>query len=119
MAYKQIFLINSELGMDKGKIAVQTAHAEIYYMETILEASDEKIDKYIEWRDELMRKIILKATEQQMNELSTILHNRGIFYAPVYDKGLTQVPENSFTCLIVEPLPEEECTALFGHLKLL
>ena len=42
-----------------------------------------------------------------------------IWSFPIYDMGLTQVPEKSFTCLVVEPYDEYSLNALFGDLKLL
>lgn len=121
MVYKQVFIINSDLGMSKGKIAVQTAHAEVLYMEEIPE--DEKLyERFIIWRKEehgLMKKAVLKATEEEMNKIVCDMAVKEIDIFSVYDRGLTQIDPNSFTCLVIEPLPEERCDELFGHLKLL
>jgi len=35
MVFKQIFIINSDLKMSAGKIAVQTAHGATYYMQHV------------------------------------------------------------------------------------
>jgi len=113
--------------MSKGKIAVQVAHGEIYYIEEVLESIFEnetltKYDNYIKWRyDEkgLMKKVVLKATEKEMDLILSELAIKEIAVFSVYDRGLIQVPSNSFTCICIEPLIEEQCTMLFGHLKLL
>lgn len=129
MAYKQVFIINSDLNMGKGKIAVQVAHAEVYYMEELLDYalgdSPENINLYsrfIAWREEkhgLMKKVVLKATEEEMNKILCELVVKEIEKFAVYDRGLTQIAPNSFTCIVVEPLEEDKCDKLFGHLKLL
>lgn len=127
MTYKQVFIINSDLDMSKGKIAVQVAHGEVYYIEEILESLFEtdtiaKYDNYTKWRyeeNELMKKVVLKTTEKEMTELMLKLKENKIWSHIVIDMGLTQIPKGSLTCLVVEPLTEEQCSQLFGHLKLL
>lgn len=127
MTYKQVFIINQDLNMSKGKIAVQVAHGEVYYIEEVLETIFEnetltKYDNYVKWRydeNELMKKVVLKGNEKEMNSILSELAIKKIAVFSVHDKGLTQVAPNSFTCVCVEPLLEEQCTELFGHLKLL
>ncbi len=126
---KQVFIINSDLKMGKGKTVGQAIHAVIYYVDEILsyvlgEAPENErlFERFVAWRDEdhgLMKKIILKASEEEMNKILLELAVQGIEKFAVYDRGLTQIPEGSFTCIIVEPLEEEKCDELFSHLKLL
>ncbi len=125
MVFKQAIIINSDLKMSAGKIAVQVAHGEVYYLETVLtpgsKKENEMTKRYTDWRlrdDQLMKKIVLKATELELKQLTWNMKNN-VWAYPVFDRGLTQVPKNSFTCLVIEPLPEDECDKLFGHLKLL
>jgi peptidyl-tRNA hydrolase len=129
MAYKQVFIVNSDLGMGKGKTAGQVAHAAIYYMEEILlyvegQSPENKglFERFLAWRSEehgLMKKIVLKASEDDMKKILCDLTVKGIEKFAVYDRGMTQIKEGSFTCIVVEPLEEEKCDKLFGHLKLL
>lgn len=129
MAYKQYYIFNSDLGMGKGKTAGQAAHAAIYYMEEILlyvegqsPENERLFERFVAWRSEehgLMKKIVVKATETEMKKILCDLAVKGIEKFAVYDRGLTQIKENSFTCIVVEPLPEEMANELFGHLKLL
>ena len=131
---KQAIIINKDLKMDKGKMVVQAGHGMCYYMAEITscyleladfgergEDEDRMLERYQEWtKDKVMKKIALKATEHEMRAMSYLLGvNENIWCHQVHDLGLTQVPENSFTCLIVEPLPEKKYRQLFGHLKLL
>lgn len=135
MLYKQVFIINQDLKMGKGKIAVQVAHGEVYYMSEIAggnmekqlfgdicEHTDKMIKNYWEWiKDDnnLMKKVVLKASQEQMDEIVEDLCFQKIWCSVVYDRGLTQIPEDSLTCVVVEPLLEEQCNKLFGSLKLL
>ena len=107
---KQVFIIDKDLKMGKGKIAAQVAHGEVFYIESIpprsapcndncniCEIGDCNRGKYLAWRydhDECMKKNVLKATSDEI------------------DVG-------SRTVVVVEPLGEELCDELFGHLKLL
>jgi peptidyl-tRNA hydrolase len=129
MVYKQVFIINSDLGMGKGKMVGQALHAMVYYMEELLlyvegqaDENDKLFERFIAWREEehgLMKKIVLKATEAEMNKILCDLAVKGIEKFAVYDRGLTQIADGSFTCIVVEPLEEEKCDELFSHLKLL
>jgi len=139
MTLKQVFIINKDLKMRKGKIAVQVAHGEVKYMEimgdynnlTIIDDKESRmITNYNNWmKDNLMKKIVLKATQEEMLLLIGIMENRQsvlnedkrlkIWFDIVFDKGLTQVPVDSMTCIVVEPLDEEMADHYFEHLKLL
>jgi len=129
MVLKQTFIINSDLRMGKGKVVGQAAHAIIYYMDEILlyiegKAPENKrlFERFLVWREEdhgLMKKIVLKATQAEMQKILCELAIRKIETFAVYDRGLTQISEGSFTCIIVEPLEEEIYDELFRHLKLL
>ena len=114
---KQTFIINKDLKMSKGKIAVQVAHGEVFYMEEKFTGHSygTMYDNYIDWmKDYTMKKIVLKASEQEMIELEAELKEKGIWTHKVYDLGLTQILANSFTCLVIEPLENT-----FNQFKLL
>lgn len=124
MGFKQIFIINSDLKMGAGKIGVQTAHAATYYMEAAhgLLKNKKLHDQYLKWRYDnngCMKKIVKRATEAEMVNITERMAHLGIWACQVFDAGLTQVAPNSFTCLVIEPLSDELCDELFGHLKLL
>ncbi len=121
--------MNSDLGMGKGKMIGQAAHAIIYYMDEILlyvqgkaPENERLFERFVEWREKdngAMKKIVLRATEEEMEKIMIDLATQGIETFAVHDRGLTQIPENSFTCIVVEPLEEEKYDELFRHLKLL
>ena len=127
---KQVFIVDKGLKMGKGKIAGQVAHGEVLYMGKLIEGvvrgeNEPEIrmfERYDSWRydhGECMKKIVLKASADEMDELSGELCHRNVWNAGVHDMGLTQVIEDSLTCIVVEPLGERLCDELFGELKLL
>jgi len=124
MTLKQVFVINQDLKMGKGKIAVQVAHGEVFYMVKLRTRNcdicmDERYHDWLIDEDCLMKKVVLKGSKYILCDLYEQLTLKNIWCKLVYDRGLTQVPENSFTCLVVEPLEEEMCDKYFAHLKLL
>ena len=138
MPLKQIFIVNKNLGMRVGKIAVQVAHGETLYMSEIgackclsvvfdLEDKEHRMkNNFKEWtKDGLMKKIVLKASQEEILMIIGALKSMNdigaddIWFDIVFDKGLTQVPTDSMTCIVFEPLDEKEADARFGHLKLL
>ena len=125
MVLKQTFIINSDLDMRKGKITGQVAHGAVFYTQIAIEHSSDNAERYnrfVSWRyedKELMKKVVLKASKEEIIRLRVILIDKDIWSHLVYDRGMTQIPENSLTCMVIEPLEEEKCDDLFRHLKLL
>lgn len=115
---KQIFIVNQDLKMGKGKIAVQVAHGETLYMghAHIFKVGTEEYTNHREWLMNLMTKIVLKAPHVEIVFLKHELSALGIKFCVVLDAGLTQVPSGSLTCLCVWPLPD---TSRFDRFKLL
>ncbi len=133
-ALKQVFIVNRDLKMGKGKIAVQVAHGEVEYMRHIKSIEDayrrgitdpSKMERCIRCRkwyhdnDNMMKKVVLKATLSEIEAIVCTLEENQIWYHSVHDMGLTQVDPGSLTCVVVEPWTEETGDRLFGHLKLL
>ena len=135
MTLKQVFIINNDLGMGKGKIAVQTAHGETLYMDKIYnlncddfeDESKRMLDNYDDWmKDGLMKKVVMKATQEEMLLLigtiklfNECMSKNNIWFDIVFDKGLTQVPADSMTCIVFEPLDEQMADHYTKHYKLL
>lgn len=130
--YKQVFVINKDLIMGKGKIGVQIGHAVTLYMDGLMSLVSEKqmfgecggsermLDTYSLWvKDEMMKKIVLKATGDEIDMLTGDLSFKKWWYSIVYDAGLTQVEPNSLTCLVTEPLTNEQYDEIFKEMKLL
>lgn len=115
---KQVFIVNQDLKMGKGKIAVQVAHGETLYMQDAcyFEFDTIEYNSHKTWVNELMTKIVLKASQVEMVLLKTELTTAKIKFYAVHDAGLTQVPSGSLTCICIWPLPD---TSRFDRFKLL
>ena len=59
MEYKQVILVISELGLPKGKMAAQAAHAAV---EAVLKSTKYKVNK---WRSSGSKKIVLKVKDKK------------------------------------------------------
>jgi len=112
MQYKQVIIINKNLNMGKGKICSQVAHASLH---AFLKSKKEIKEK---WLREGAKKIVLKADEDEILRIYKQLP-RNIAKALIYDKGLTQIPENSLTALGIGPEEEDKIDKYTKHLKLL
>jgi peptidyl-tRNA hydrolase, PTH2 family len=115
--YKQALIIRVDLKIGRGKIAVQCSHAAVSAGE---EARIHFPQWWKGWLEEGQRKIALKVPD-----LETLLHLENIARRnrlPVYlirDRGLTQVPPDTVTCVGIGPAPSNLVDDLTGDLSLL
>jgi peptidyl-tRNA hydrolase, PTH2 family len=119
MKLKQAIIVRIDLGMGKGKIAGQVAHAAVQAAEAIRRYCP---DWYYSWLvdDSLQTKIILKVdSEAKLQALSRDAFAQGINPAKIYDAGRTQLEPNTFTALGIGPAPEYKIDPLIKDLKLL
>lgn len=116
-AFKQALVVRMDLKMGRGKIAVQCAHAAIG---AARETRAVHPDWWKTWIEEGQAKIALKIPDlETMNILIKEAGTRGIPYYVVEDRGLTQVPPGSITCLGLGPAPSRVLDPLTGDLPLL
>ena len=113
MELVQYIIVNSGLGMNKGKIAAQCAHASV----SVLEKIDDNV--FEEWKNSGMKKIVLKVkTTEELLELFENTKKR-FPCALITDAGKTQIEAGSKTCFACGPIEEDEGQKLFKELKLL
>jgi peptidyl-tRNA hydrolase, PTH2 family len=115
--YKQALIIRLDLKIGRGKIAVQCAHAAV-------SAADEARARFPEWWKHWMRegqaKIALKVPDLEgILTLEKQARANGLPYYVVEDRGLTQVPPGTITCLGIGPAPSHLLDCLTGELPLL
>ncbi len=66
------------------------------------------------------KKVAVKVqTEKELCELEEAAEDLGLPHALIVDRGLTQIPEGSITCLGIGPAPSAMIDRLTGKLKLL
>lgn len=114
-----VIVMRTDLGMDKGKMVAQGAHAAV---DAAMFSSKKIVE---EWYAEGQRKITLKVgSEQELKDLANkILDEMHPDYfishvAVIRDFGLTQIPEGSLTCIAFVG-KNEDVDKYVSHLKLL
>ncbi len=115
--YKQVIIFRTDLKMGKGKIAAQAGHAAV-------SAAEEARKRHREWWEawffEGQRKIAVKVKdEKELSELESLANDLGLPNALIVDRGLTQIPEGTVTCLGIGPAPAALVDKLTGKLKLM
>jgi len=115
--YKQVIVFRSDLKLGKGKIAAQAGHA------AVSAAQDAYVHhkKWWEaWLFEGQRKIAVKVqNEKELLALEEQAKDLGLPNALIVDRGLTQIPEGTVTCVGIGPAPAEMIDRLTGKLPLL
>ena len=114
---KHAIVGRADLGMGKGKVAAQVAHASLSAAESALQM---KPRWYQEWKDEGQAKIVLKVqSESELEELFRKAKSAGIPASLIEDRGLTQVDPGTVTCLAIGPGRDSDVDGITGKLKLL
>ena len=115
--YKQVLVFRADLKMSKGKIAAQAGHAAVSAAE---EARIHHRGWWESWRYEGQRKIAVKVKdEKELLEYEEAANDLGFPNALIVDRGLTELPEGTITCLGIGPVPAEKIDRLTGKLPLL
>ena len=115
--YKQVIVFRSDLKLSKGKIAAQAGHAAVSAAQ---EANKRHRSWWEAWLFEGQRKIAVKVKdEKELTELEEQANDLGLPNTLIVDRGLTEIPEGTVTCLGIGPAPAELMDRLTGKLKLL
>lgn len=115
--FKQVIVVRTDIGMGKGKVAAQAAHASLG---AALKVMKNKKEWFESWEEEGQAKVVLKVTDlDALFELKDRALKDGLPVQVVEDRGLTQVPEGTVTCIAIGPAPSERIDIITGGLKLL
>jgi len=115
--YKQVIVFRTDLKMSRGKIAAQAGHAAVSAAE---EARRSHKDWFEAWLEEGQCKVVVKVkNEEELLELKKRAKELGLPHALIVDRGLTEVPPGTITCLGIGPAPAEKLDKLTGKLPLL
>ena len=114
--YKQVIVLRIDLGMSRGKIAAQAGHAAV-------SASEEAREKWPEWwsgwLEEGQRKIAVRVnSEEELLELERKAKELQLPSALITDRGLTELPPGTKTCLGIGPAPSDQIDKVTGNLPL-
>jgi PTH2 family peptidyl-tRNA hydrolase len=115
--YKQVIVFRSDLKLSKGKIAAQAGHAAVSAAQ---EAHIRHRGWWDSWLFEGQRKVAVKVKdEKELLELEEAANDLGLPNALIVDRGLTEVPPGTVTCLGIGPAPAAKVDRITGKLKLL
>ena len=115
--YKQVVVMRNDLKMSRGKIAAQAGHAAVSAAE---EARKKCSGWWKAWIAEGQCKIAVRAeSEEELLELERKAKKSKLPTALIIDRGLTELPPNTITCLGIGPAPSTQIDAITGKLPLL
>jgi PTH2 family peptidyl-tRNA hydrolase len=115
--YKQVIVFRSDLKLSRGKTAAQAGHAAVSAAE---EARKHRKEWFDGWFREGQCKIAVKVpNEKTLTELDEQAKEMGLPCALIVDRGLTEIPPNTVTCLGIGPAPAERVDKITGKLPLL
>jgi len=115
--YKQVIVFRSDLRLSRGKTAAQAGHAAVSAAE---EARKHRKEWFDGWFQEGQCKIAVKVpNEKALTELGEQAKEMGLTCAVIVDRGLTEIPPDTVTCLGIGPAPAERVDKITGKLPLL
>ena len=115
MVMKQVIAVRKDLKLQKGKMAVQVAHASVGAYRKAVSAKKEWVS---EWESEGERKVAVWVEgEKQILDLYNKVKGK-MPCALIRDAGLTQLEPGTITCLGIGPAPEQEIGPFTNELKL-
>ncbi len=114
---KQVIVVRTDLKMSRGKIAAQAGHAAVSSAE---EARRLHPTWWKTWLGEGQCKIAVKVrSEKELVELEDKAKELGLPSSLICDRGLTELPAGTATCLGIGPAPSEKVDRITGKLALL
>ncbi len=115
--YKQVIVLRSDLGISRGKIAAQAGHAAVSAAE---EARKKQPKWWRAWMEEGHCKVALKVgSERELLGLEEEAKAVNLPVALISDRGLTEIPPGTKTCLGIGPAPTDLIDKITGRLPLL
>jgi PTH2 family peptidyl-tRNA hydrolase len=116
-SYKQVIVVRTDIKMSKGKMAAQAGHAAVSASEY---ARKNRPEWWTPWITEGQCKIAVKVKSvEEMYDLERKARNVGLPVALIIDRGLTEIPPNTITCLGIGPAPSNKVDTITGELSLL
>lgn len=115
--YKQVIAIRTDLKMSKGKLAAQVGHAAV-------SAAEEVRKKHQEWWQTWLKegqcKVVVKVKNlAELLELEKEAIQMKLPRNLITDRGLTQLPPATVTCLGIGPAPSTQIDKITRKLPLL
>ena len=117
MDFKQVIIVRRDVKMGTGKVAAQVAHAAVMGAEKVKAYKREWFEA---WFNEGQAKVVLKVkTIEELMEIRKRADQLCLPVVQVQDKGLTQIPSGTITCIGIGPAPSDIVGRVTNNLKLL
>ncbi|HET6641106.1 MAG TPA: peptidyl-tRNA hydrolase Pth2 [Nitrososphaeraceae archaeon] len=117
MEFKQVIVVRKELRMGMGKLAAQVAHAAVSGAEHVMTSNP---SWFMKWFSSGQAKIVVKVHSlEDLHRIKRKAQTSGLPVVQVQDRGLTQIPEGTITCLGIGPAPSPLIDRITKDLKLL
>lgn len=127
---KQYIIIRKDLGMPKGKMAAQVAHASLAIFFNMMKQNIKKTDQEMEftlkvenpfmqdWMMGHFTKIVLYVeSEEALKELHQKALDAGLPTVLIQDAGFTHFKEPTYTAVAIGPDDPEKIQPITSHLK--
>ncbi len=115
--YKQVIALRTDLGMSRGKIAAQAGHAAVSAAE---ETRKKRPEWWNAWLSEGQCKVAVRVdSEEELLELERKSKEFQLPSVLITDRGLTELPPGTRTCLGIGPAPLDQVDKVTGNLRLL
>jgi len=110
-------VVRQDLKMGKGKIAAQVGHASVEASEIVRK---ENRNLWKEWIQKGQCKIVLKVGSlAEIKKLASKASKLDLSVVIIQDRGLTQLPADTVTCIAIGPGQTKLIDDVTGHLRLL
>ena len=110
---KQAIVARTDIGMGKGKLAAQVAHASLSAYEDTGSRARKR------WKGEGQKKVVLKVgSEEELFRLAEKARVEGLPNAVIRDAGHTQLDPGTVTALAVGPADDDLVDKVTGDLSL-
>ncbi|TFG32222.1 peptidyl-tRNA hydrolase [Candidatus Thorarchaeota archaeon] len=115
--YKQVIAVRTDLGMSRGKMAVQAAHGAISAAEKARVSHQEE---WRAWLHEGQKKVAVRVeSEEEIMELRRLAITHSLPFAIIRDAGMTELPPGTVTVIGIGPAKAESVDKVTGDLRLL
>lgn len=115
--YKQVIVFRANLKLSKGKAVVQAGHAAV---SAAIRSRNNYGEWFENWFSEGQCKIAVEVDdEEDLRNLEFQANKVGLPCALITDRGLTEIPPGTITCLGIGPGPSEKIDKLTRMLSLL
>jgi len=115
MQTKLVLIVRADLGMGRGKIAAQAAHAAVAAALASIGMPALKA-----WLRDGQPKVVLRAgSEEELHAIANQAAEAGLPVQVIHDAGRTQVAEGTPTCCAIGPATDAAIDSITGQLSLL